>query len=1023
MTPELWDRLKPLLDEAVEKLPQERASFMDRACGDDRELKLQLELLVDAHARPNRKNPIMSTRECLPNVTRFSADEVILERFRIVRLLGSGGMGEVYEALDLELGRIALKTIRYDITANAEMLSRFKHEVQFARQISDPHVCRIHELFVLPNSSRGLTTAFLTMEFLEGITLSDWIAQNGAITYPEAESIALQLCAGLQAIHDGGVIHRDLKSRNIMLATAGRGMRVVVMDFGLARLTSNSESTSITTATGPNVIVGTPEYMAPEQFEGGELTPATDIYALGVVLYELTTGRRPFAGRTPVAAAVRRGKHPEPASSIQPTLPRSWDSVIDRCLEYDASHRFQSASEVADGLQRHSVTLTGNLAVTQDSTPNFDFKGRRSAYLIFWVVAIVLLAGGIIWSIRLIAHWRSPAPGEPQVLLLGSFENRTGDPVFDTTLSEMFSAVLEQSNYLLIYPHSRVSEILQAMGRAPNEPIDEKTGLEICQRAGLNALLSGSISRLGTNYILIVRAQRPSAEDILTETRTVASASQVPAAVDSLGASLRRGLGESPSSLKKDVVPLATVTSPSLDAIRFYTVGKEDLYSGDLNDAVQMFAKALELDRNFAMAHETLGITYEHLREFERERKELREAMLLSDRVSQPERLKILGIYYNSIMDYEKGCGYYKTLSEIRPTDPLPFINLGVCRKNVFDFSGAEAYTTKAVQMLPKSRVRINLASQIFLGGDTARSLAIAEPLSKEYPTDVVAQRVMGNIYLAAGKLEESRKTFSRMVKVHGDEETAGHIGLADLGLSTGRYRDAKEELGSAILSAEKSGNRFAQENARITLAETLIMSHSFSEAGRELSRITPLKNFGVLSLLLGKAYARNHQPELARRNLPIIDDLISEADTPALRSMKYLLEAEIALSQHKFSAAIDSAVKANAYYPSSFAVETLARCYDSAGRRDEAVKEYQTVLRRGNERTDSFDAPAFSRVVYAHYRLGVLFQELGRKDDARAELSRFLFYWSRPDPDLEAAKDAHRRLQVLEKSVPTPAI
>jgi serine/threonine protein kinase/Flp pilus assembly protein TadD len=1019
ITPELWQRMIPLFEESISKPLHERAAFAQNACRDDPELLEQLKLLLNAHELSNIPidNPIMYIEQLLSTgEPRFSDGETILGRFEIVRLVGSGGMGEVYEAIDLELGRVALKTIRPGIAGNPVMMSRFKHEVQVAREISGVHTCRIYELFVIPAEKGRPPAAFLTMEFLDGTTLSEVIKQNGLLQYREAESIALQVCKALDCIHKAGIVHRDLKTRNIMITGGDTNGRVVVMDFGLARHILRPGSVKTTWLQEGSGILGTPEYMAPEQFEDGEITPATDVYALGVVLYELVTGQLPFAGATAFATAVRRGKQPPLASSVQPGLPHRWDEVIGKCLQFDADRRFQSAAEVVAGLSSSRFRVSPLFHINGGNHTN-----RRYLYAMSAIIAILLVLAAGLW--RYIGYRAASHPADKSVLMIGTFDNRTGDPVFDATLPEMFSATLEQSNNIAIYPRSRVEETLKSMGKPSDELIDEKTGLEICQRAGLNALLRGSISRLGTGYTLIVRVQRPSAEDILSLSRTVASANQIPAAVDSMAASLRRGLGESTSSLREHIIPLATVTSPSLDAIRFFTVGKEDLYTGDLDDAVQMLDKALELDRNFAMAHETLGVTYDHLREFELERKELHDAMLLSGRVSQPERLKILGVYYNAIMDYEKGCGYYKTLIELEPTDPMPFINLGLCRKNVFDFAGAETYTGKAVQMLPKSRVRLNLASQIFLGGDTERSLPMAETLSKEFPTDVVAQRIMGNIYLAAGRLEQAKKTYSRMVKVGGDAETVGHAGLADLALSTGQYREAKAELKLAILSAEKSGNRFAQENARITLAETLIMSGSREEAEEVLRQITPLKDFAVLSLLLGRTYARTHQWELARQNLVMLDHSVAESDTPPLKSMRLLLQAEVALSQHNFSAAIDLASKANVYYPSSFAAETLARCYDDADNKEEAIKQYQIVLDRGNERTDSFDAPAFNRIVYARYRLGVLLQEHGRPDAARDQLLRFRSYWSHPDADLKIAKDVQRRLLQLEKGEPTAAM
>ena len=240
MTPERWQRLKSLFQAAVEMPQHKRSSFVAQACGRDSELRRQLASLVDAHARETRPDidPIVRLREVFRfDAPQFSEGEVLLGRFQIVRLLGSGGMGDVYEANDLELGRIALKTIRPDVAGDPQILSRFKTEVQLARRISDRHVCRIYEMFVVPDRLKSQSTVFLTMEFLDGITLAERIQKSGSLPWLEARSLALQLCAGLRAIHGAGVIHRDFKTRNVMLAGQNGSERAVVMDFGLARLT------------------------------------------------------------------------------------------------------------------------------------------------------------------------------------------------------------------------------------------------------------------------------------------------------------------------------------------------------------------------------------------------------------------------------------------------------------------------------------------------------------------------------------------------------------------------------------------------------------------------------------------------------------------------------------------------------------------------------------------------------------------------------------------------------------------
>lgn len=289
-------------------------------------------------------------------VTRFDPGELILNRFRVVRLIGRGGMGEVYEAEDLELGRIALKTIRPDFSISPHAFDRFRSEIQLARKVGGPQVCRIHELFLIPAVGSHPATALLTMEYLDGITLSEHLRRFGLLAHRQALSLARDICEGLRLVHQQGIVHRDLKCANIMLCPRGGTTRAILMDFGLAWRDARAESshpqdsTAAINAEESGALVGTTAYMAPEQFEGKPVSAATDIYALGVVLYEMLTGLRPYEAATPVGAAIRRAQPPPPVSSLQRNLPRSWDRVIRRCLEYDPAHRYASASDVERAL-------------------------------------------------------------------------------------------------------------------------------------------------------------------------------------------------------------------------------------------------------------------------------------------------------------------------------------------------------------------------------------------------------------------------------------------------------------------------------------------------------------------------------------------------------------------------------------------------------------------------------------------------------------------------------------------------
>jgi len=930
----------------------------------------------------------------------------VLGHFRLLEEIGSGGMGVVYRAHDERLDRyVAVKVLPTGALSDEAARRQFRQEAQALARLNHPNIATIYDFDCQED------TDFLAMELLTGQTLADKLLA-GALPQSTVIQFGMQIAGGLATAHEQGILHRDLKPGNLGLTTDGR---LKLLDFGLAKLLQPGPNDATQTATGAGWVKGTIPYMAPEQLRGQKTDARADIYAAGAVLYEMATGKRPHPEEGALLIDAILHRSPQPPSTHNRRIAPALEAVIMKAMDFDPRLRYQSARELLVDLERLQ-TAAIPVAALQASR-------RRARKRAFWAGAalagLLLILGAGLKIRRLQLRPQEPAPRP--LILVGDFENRTGEPVFDNTLSEMFSSTLQQSSYLAVFPPSRLADVLRRMGRPPRERINEDIGREICQREGLQGVLLGSITRLGNTYVLMARVEAPSGADVVTAEKSAARADDIPAQVDAIAERLRRTLGESLESLKENSVPLARVTSPSLDAIRYYTLGKQSLYSADLQESIVMFNKALQLDPKFAMAHEYLGITYEHLEDVDNEEKQLQEAALLSDRVSEPERVRILGTYNRVIMDYQKECGYYQLLSQLQPQDPAPYINLGVCHVDTFDYAGAIVFTEKALQFVPQSRVRINLAHQLFGKGDNARALQVAEQFKSEYADDLYAQITLGRIYLVLGRLEEARRTFEHMAKVGGDAEIEGRLSLADLDLATGRWREAQQELQASLLAAEKNHNPFFAQKARIAMALTSDES-SKARAGVAIARTEASSAPALVSFLLGRAYARTGQLQAANKITRALDTLAEKRDIPAVQALRYLLAAEIAQAEHRPADAVAAAQKAVAYQNSSLALETLARCYQSAGKDQEAAQQYQAVLARSNERVESFDDPAFHNVVDDEYQLGVLDQKLGQAESARTHLQRFLGYWSQADPGLPMYQNAQRLLRALPTGTPTAA-
>ncbi len=393
LNPERWERVKDLYASLVELPTSQRTPWLEQHCPDDDVVRREVERLLayqSGHQVSELAADIVGLR---PRLGQFALGDLVAERFRIERFLGEGGMGEVWQATDTELHRqVALKTLHPTLAANPQVVDRFKREVMLASRITHPNICRIYDY------GRHAEVSFLTMELVEGETLASRLEKQGRLTTDEALPLVAQICAGLAAAHAEGIVHRDFKSGNVMLS----GDRAVVTDFGLARAVSADEGQDHT-ATG--AILGTPAYMAPEQVVGDPVTAAADIYALGVVMYEMVTGHRPFEGGSAMALMARKVRdRPTPPGSLMTGLSVAWEAVIMRCLEAAPGDRFGSADEIPAALG------AGNSVVWRERWRRWgrDSRPRRSSrrFIAAAATGLLLAGAGATW------WWRAQQPSD-----------------------------------------------------------------------------------------------------------------------------------------------------------------------------------------------------------------------------------------------------------------------------------------------------------------------------------------------------------------------------------------------------------------------------------------------------------------------------------------------------------------------------------------------------------------------------------------------------------------------------------
>lgn len=700
-----WTQVKELFEAALAIERSSRHCFLEQECS-SAEVRGSVERLLIAHEEAGsflHFNPgLEEETDTLAFSNRLEPGSLLLDRFQILRFIARGGMGEVYEALDLELdSHIALKTIRPEIIGSPQALARFKREVYLAKQVTHPNVCRIFDLFRHRDSSHEKgDLLFVSMELLRGQTLAERLKESSPMGPDEILQILRQVVPALGAAHAAGILHRDLKPGNILLEPAQNGsLRAVITDFGLAR---SLDSGVDAVPTGSGVIAfGTPQYMSPEQIEGKELTPASDIYSLGLVIYQLVTGTRVFGSDTPLHAALRRlNESPPPPSQIVPKLGPQWDEVVKRCLNPDPAQRFASAQQLMEALD--------GKARTDARGSSIEFPARTRKWLVAHrlILATVALAGclaavaGVYLYMR--AH-RKPAVTDSLTFVLADFVNTTGEPVFDNTLNTALAAKLQQSPFLDLMSETRISAALRYMGLPARVRLTETLARQVCIRESGQAVLQGSIVNTAKGYIVRLRAINCQSGELIADKQApVEFRDSVLDALDRTTEAMRPSLGESLASIRKYNVPLGEASTNSIEALAAFTKGTDTWNQQGEAAALPFYERATQIDPNFALAWARLGTIYGNMGETQRADEALRNAYDRRDRVTEWERYYIVSHYYGFVTgEVDKEMRAYEEWAKAYPHDMAWTINLSVDYAFTGQYEKAIELERRVIQEIP----------------------------------------------------------------------------------------------------------------------------------------------------------------------------------------------------------------------------------------------------------------------------------------------------------------------------------
>ena len=945
-----------------------------------------------------------------------------VSHYRVIEKLGGGGMGVVYKAEDVKLNRfVALKFLPDDVARDPQALIRFQREAKAASALNHANICTIHEI----DEQNG--QMFIVMEFLDGQTLKHRISGK-PLPFDEMLELAIQIADALRAAHSGGIIHRDIKPANLFVTNQGNAK---ILDFGLAKFAPIAEGGGVSTMptatvdmllTSPGSAVGTIAYMSPEQARGEELDARTDLFSFGVVLYEMATGRMAFPGNS--AAVIHDGilnRTPVAASQTNEGLPPKLDEIIGKALKKEPQLRYQSAAEIRTELQRlKRDTDSGRAAV---ATTHVESKATRKSTRFRWaaatgatIVVVGLAVGGWLFFSR-----KAHALTDKDTIVLSDFTNTTGDPVFDDALKTALGISLQQSPFLNVLSDNNVAATLELMTRPRDTKLTPDVARELCQRAGSKAYLAGSIAGLGSEYVLGLKAVNCQTGDTLAQEQvTAAREEDVLKALDQAATKLREKVGESFGTVQKYDTPLDQATTPSLEALKAYSLGNKTQRENGDTAAIPFYKRAIELDPKFARAYASLGASYSNLGETASASENVKKAYELRDRVSEHEKFSIAAFYYTFVTgELEKANETYMLWAQTYPRSQRPHHNLSVNYGYLGQYDKAVAETLESLRLDPDSSDSYGNLVQyyVFLNRLDDAKATYQQAMARRLDSASLHFNMYCVAFLQGDAVEMQRQMVwaigkggieDVLLSFQSDSEAfSGHLGKA--------REFSRRAVESARRADEKESAAEWQMNAALREAEF----GNATQAREETASAMALVLTRDVQILAGLAKARSRgsggaqgmADELEKQNP--LNTVINGYWLPTMRAAVEINRNDpskaIELLQTAASTELGNPLpQVNGgvcFYP----IYVRAQAYLLLRRGSEAAAEYQKLLaHRGVVGNCPLGALA---------RLGLAraYAMQGDTPKAKAAYQDFLTLWKDADPDIPILKEAKAEYAKLQ--------
>lgn len=943
-----------------------------------------------------------------------------IAHYRILRRVGQGGMGEVYLAQDIRLDRqVAIKLLPATHVPDEHARKRLQREARAAAALDHPFICKIYD------AGEDAGQPFIAMEYVDGTTLKDRI-EGGRVPLKEVIRLGCEIAEALDAAHRKGIVHRDLKPANVMIGADGH---VKVMDFGVAkRLPALDESRTASAITAAGEAIGTLAYMSPEQLRGDCVDARSDVFAFGVLLYEMLTGTHPFLRPTQsgTAAAVL-GDTSLPLNRYLEDPPALLDHVLTRLLAKNPDQRHQSLRET----QLELATLLNPPLGSQPVAPASRSPSRWMPAAA--VVAIIAATGLATWHGLDPFRLAEPALAfnERDWILIADVDNMTSDPVFDRSLRVALEVGIAQSKYVNVVPRDQLVTTLRRMQLDPRDRISETLASDIAQREGtVRAILAGSIAQLGNVYSITARVVDPySGTSVATESVQAENKDRVLEALDELSVRIRRKLGESLNDLGVRRLPLPKATTSSLDALKAYADALQGRAQNE-RTSDELLRQSIALDPDFAMAHAELGRRY-YLQSSRASRlageDHFKKALSLLDRLSVRERLWIEASAEDARGNRQPAADRFASYLAQYPDDSRGWFRLGwTYMAGLGRFEKAIEAFQHVIELKPReSGAYVNLATAYAGLKQSQKALDFYEKafiLTPAFRTDISINHEYGFTLVKLGRLDEAARLFEEMRAAPEPLKNArGARSAALLEMLRGRYSRAATALRQAILFNQTNEAPVSEYRDRLLLVRALRAGGKTAAARAELASVDRL----ISRLTLGPEWmqmaitlrARLGDTAAARRLLATMVKHVGNPTADSSMNRNTQLDAahvdraraEIALAEGAPDRALPLFESAHVRLQSPESLDSLAAGYLALGRLDDAAARYEELL------TDMrIGAEPQEQWLQAHVTLAGIRERQKRPADARALYERLIAHWKDAEPDvplLKAARQAVVRL------------